>query len=433
MVAFNRRVAEELTKRLPAYASATTLNALGYKAWRGYCEKNVEVDANKIATLVRTMSDDDDREFKAGVKKLVDMAKLAGIVPLASERLGAKGLVPDDDEEWEELIARYNIVCGDEKEQRAISLARRVLTENIRLAVEKIDFNDQLYLPIIFGATFIQYDWIFADECQDLSALNIMMLRRAMGRNSRFVGVGDSAQSLYAFRGAGDNAIPDLIEAFNAKVFPLSISYRCPRAVVEHARQYSSKIELWDQAEEGRVEELKQWSPAMFEATDVILCRNNAPLVSLAFKIIRSGKPCKVLGRDIGTGLVALVRKMKVISTSDLKSRLDEYVVKQQTRLVDDPAALLSLLDSVDTIHIFLTDIGYGATIDSLCDKITRLFDDDAQRGCVLLSTVHKAKGLEWPRVYILDRHLIGMRQEEPNVAYVAVTRSQRELFFINS
>ena len=58
----------------------------------------------------------------------------------------------------------------------------------------------------------------------------------------------------------------------------------------------------------------------------------------------------------------------------------------------------------------------------------------------VTLSTVHKAKGMEWPRVFILDSFLIGKRaetaaqqQQEDNLHYVAITRSKHTLGYINS
>ena len=41
-----------------------------------------------------------------------------------------------------------------------------------------------------------------------------------------------------------------------------------------------------------------------------VLCRNNAPLLSMAFKLLRRGIGVKMLGRDIGKGLVPLAKKL---------------------------------------------------------------------------------------------------------------------------
>lgn len=430
-VAFNKRIADDLKRKLPAYICAMTLNALGFRAWRSHVGKNVEVDSYKVTALIKQMSDDSSSDFRSGVKKLVDLAKLMGIVP---NGIDAAGLVDDDTETWRWLIDEYDIFFGpNEKKDWAIALARRVLAENIRLGSQKIDFNDQLYLPVIFGAEFTKYDWVFADEAQDISNLQLEMLRRSLAKNGRFVGVGDSAQAIYGWRGASRDAIPNLGRTFDAQKFPLSISYRCPRSVVALARKYSQKIEPWEKAADGKVEELESWVPSLFGPTDVILCRNNAPLVAMAFKLIRAGKPCKVLGRDIGTGLVSLVKRMRAISLDDLKAKLDAHVDRERKRLVDEPEKIVSLLDRVDTIRIFVSEMPWGTSVEQLCSKIEGMFAEDGQEGMLLLSTIHKGKGMEWPRVFILDQHLIGMREPEPNLYYVAVTRAMKELYFINS
>ena len=68
----------------------------------------------------------------------------------------------------------------------------------------------------------------------------------------------------------------------------------------------------------------------------------------------------------------------------------------------------------------------------------------DKNKNFVTLSTVHKAKGLEWHTVYILQPFSVPIRKlaegsevpeweriQEQNVAYVAVTRASRELLFL--
>jgi superfamily I DNA/RNA helicase len=59
----------------------------------------------------------------------------------------------------------------------------------------------------------------------------------------------------------------------------------------------------------------------------------------------------------------------------------------------------------------------------------------------VILSSIHKAKGLEWPRVYILGRKQLmpspyarqaWAQEQEKNLAYVAITRAQSILIDVN-
>jgi superfamily I DNA/RNA helicase len=76
--------------------------------------------------------------------------------------------------------------------------------------------------------------------------------------------------------------------------------------------------------------------------------------------------------------------------------------------------------------------------IDQLCVEIENLFSDN--RPTVMLSTVHRAKGLEENRVFILNPSQMPMKwggqklwelRQEMNLKYVALTRSRKALYFV--
>ena len=99
------------------------------------------------------------------------------------------------------------------------------------------------------------------------------------------------------------------------------------------------------------------------------------------------------------------------------------------------------LNDKVLTLRVFIDDLGSDSTVFDLQKSIEQLFSDNDQ-GKLTLSTVHKSKGLEYPRVFILDAHELmpcpwatrpGDAQQERNLQYVACTRAQRELYYITS
>jgi len=59
---------------------------------------------------------------------------------------------------------------------------------------------------------------------------------------------------------------------------------------------------------------------------------------------------------------------------------------------------------------------------------------DSNDEGEIMLSTVHKAKGLEAPNVFILATERMPHPKgghEENNICYVAITRAQENLFFV--
>jgi DNA helicase II / ATP-dependent DNA helicase PcrA len=85
---------------------------------------------------------------------------------------------------------------------------------------------------------------------------------------------------------------------------------------------------------------------------------------------------------------------------------------------------------------IFTTRCSLDDSIDCVLSAINDLFE---QGKGICLSTVHKAKGLESPNVYILHPELMPARyavqewqkEQERNVQYVAVTRSKHQLVYM--
>ena len=73
-------------------------------------------------------------------------------------------------------------------------------------------------------------------------------------------------------------------------------------------------------------------------------------------------------------------------------------------------------------------------------DKINEYIS--ASDNCIKLSTIHRAKGLEADRVFILNFNELPYfkpnqkyweREQEQNLKYVAVTRAMEELYLVKS
>lgn len=518
MLAFNKRIAEELQKRVTSpNARCMTLHAAGWAAWRRAVslEGACEVDGRKTAKVMQELQDqkvisERDRWKYAGqMGRLISLAKGAGLVPEAEHTLTPcsphpsmlAGLVPDTDDVWMDLIDHY----GLEEEECSIPLARKVLAESIARGKDAADFDDMLYLPLIHGVPFERYDVLFVDEAQDVSPIQMEMIERMVREGGRIVAVGDRKQSIYGFRGADCSAMDKIQERFRCKPLPLSISYRCPKAVVLHAQQWVPHLEYAESAVDGYVGEMgTDWAGQAevalgapicfcghgieahsraemvngsegkcygidcgclsylpdgstgqlgiskfrgrledFHEGDAILCRVNRPLIALAFRLIRARVPCKVLGRDIGQGLVALIKKLTKnapgASVSELQVRVDRYRAKETQRLTDrkEWAALGQLTDKLDCLETFMSE---AETVAEVVREIEGMFGE-GQVG-VTLSSIHKAKGLEWSRVFVLDRELYQpspwakRRWEldaETNLLYVGAMRAKAELRYISS
>lgn len=192
-------------------------------------------------------------------------------------------------------------------------------------------------------------------------------------------------------------------------------------------------------APDGLVIHLSKYAPETFQPSDAILCRNSAPLIAFAFALLRHDIGCRVLGREIGASLISLIDKAKSASIVELENKLDAMRARELNKAIqhNNESAIASIEDKYDCLALF---VEHADTVEEVKSKINSLFDD-SNRGLLTLSTIHKAKGLEWTRVFILDWHLVPSKwakqpwqtAQERHLQYVAVTRAKLELIFINS
>lgn len=446
-LAFNTSIAEELGRRVPRNCQAMTLNSMGHRAWGDYCgDAKPTVDGRKTRQIMREVLDyEESRSIGFQVGKLVGLAKSHGIVPVGAVHL--KGLFPDAPDTWNQLIERFDIEFDRRTDvTRAIAKARDVLKESIRRSKGLIDYDDQLYMPLICGVPLSQYDWVMVDEAQDLSDVQRALVARAVRpETGRLVCVGDTNQAIYGFRGASSDSIEKIITDFKASVLPLSVTYRCPRSVVEMAQPIVPAIQAAEWAEEGEVLYPKDYKPTDFEPEHMVLCRCVAPLVSFAYKLISSRVPCRVLGRDIGQGLISLIDKLKaerIDGADGLIAKLASWEQKEIARFTSDDREdkIQSVTDKAETLRTIIEAKPEMNTVDDLKGEITALFATDERDARILtLSTIHKAKGLEAPVVWVLEYQMMPLKsakqdwqkQQELNLIYVAYTRAMKSLRLI--
>lgn len=448
-LAFNKKIATELERRVDrTRAQCKTLHAVGLQAWKTYLDwdaNNCDVDGRKTFKIIDEKMTWPQKQRYGQMSKLIAIAKGAGIVPLLPEFQGLKGLADDDLDTWEELIDFYDleqfVSPSGEVDEAGIDLAREVLAEGIRQARDVIDYDDMLYMPVVMGAKFEQYDVVLLDEAQDVNAMQVEIVERMVRPGGRVIAVGDKHQAIYGFRGCLSESMAHIGQRFKAMELPLSISYRCPKKVIAEAQRYVGHILPFEHAPDGIVESPESYALGELRASDVILCRLNAPLIALAFHLIRSKVPCKIEGRDIATGLTALVKKMKATDVNDLLRKLSAYREREEIKAKGDPGKLSRVEDKLSTIYVFIDELSPSDTVDDLMRNIEGMFSDQTT-GILTLSTVHKAKGLEWERVFILDfEDLMPLPwakdgwqlDQEYNLCYVAITRSKAELRYVTS
>jgi DNA helicase-2/ATP-dependent DNA helicase PcrA len=426
-LAFNNRIAEHMRTKLPDYVNCKTYHALGFAAIRGF-EKNVTVDKDKVNKIIdRFLDPYSQRSLYSPIQQIVSLVKA--------------NLTSTSVEDLQFIVDRYGIELNGDADM--IFGVIPSIIEQCKAMTNIIDFDDMCWLPVVLDLPMKKFNFIFVDEAQDTNKVQIALALMSMDEESRIVAVGDEYQSIYGFRGADVDAIPNLIQHFDADVLPLSVTYRCPRSHVLQINRLFPDIglEFAPDAKDGiirnitKADFIKEVKPA-----DMVLCRTNAPLVPHAFSLIRDGLKAVILGRDIGTGLITMIRKtvkkQRISNINELIVALTEYSSRESQKLSDQNknAQAQALQDKTETIFALCDGID---TIDELEGKINSIFSDDVEG--VVFSSVHKAKGLEAERVYILHSELMPHPmaksswevQQENNIKYVAYTRSLSELIFV--
>lgn len=343
---------------------------------------------------------------------------------------------------------RYNIdTIADEKE-----IAINVM-EWGKNALETIDYTDMVWLP---NALFLKplgllYDFIIIDEVQDMNKAERELVLKCFKMGTRMMSVGDKNQMLYQFSGADQDSFNILKSMPNTTCLPLSISYRCGKKIVDFAHKIVKNIEAADGAIDGQI--LKNVSLEDVQDGDMILCRNNAPLVQIYNEFLKLGKKCFIRGKEIGSNLKLLVKSTKQDElNADCQKdgvfvRLYDDLFTSRNKLmekfgIDAETAINSpqiqnKLDMINALEILSEGIN---TSEEIIAKIDEIFPKRDKKSGISLSTIHKAKGLEAENVYIACESLMPSKsakkdweiKQEYNLMYVAYTRAKKTLGFID-
>lgn len=464
-VAFNKSIADELSRKVPFGTQASTLHAFGNgivkKAFPDKLKGFKAVNAYRTQNLAEKLYGVDFREERK-TARIVWWNQVFSLVGLCKQTLS-----DGSEDSLYGLVDHY----GAEVENEGFVFPKVAeLLEKSKEVTHEIDYNDMLWLPVVLGLTIPRKKVLLVDEAQDLNRCQQVL---AMRSADRLIVCGDPNQSIYGFAGADPESMTrlerylsfrDLVEAEKngwlgaacaangVEVLPLTVTRRCCKAVTDLAKTIVRDFDCLPEAEQGLVETL----PATVARTkyapgDMVLCRTNAPLVAEAFKLIREGVPCRIQGRDFGKTLTAFTRKLMkraniedTDGTAELAAEAESWRVSELARLGAMKNVSESRLDMVrDQADCVIDACENERTAGGILSKFDRLFSDDGEgNGKVVLSSAHRSKGLEADSVFILRPDLLPLqrrkqqpweKQQERNLQYVAYTRAKQRLTFCDS
>lgn len=453
IMAYNKKIAEEIKAKLLRAgldwkkAQGGTAHSFGFQA---YCKAmghtrqtpTLTIDENKVRDLVDAALPETHplAQFKKGIEELVSLAKQTAIGIVCSVQAVQK---------WQDMADHFDVFDEEaegevdpEVKLQVLRLARDLLVRSTEMR-KVIDFDDMIYMPLVHKCRFWQFQVVMVDEAQDTNAARRALVRAMLRRGGRVIAVGDRHQAIYGFTGADSDALDLIAQDHNCRRLPLTVSYRCPQTVVAFARQWVSHIEAAPTAPQGSV--TTQTHEDFLRRNDLdgrsaVLSRTTKPLVALAFRLIRQRTPCRIEGSDVAARIKKLINRWKVKSLDALEVRLETYLAKETTKLLakKQESKLAGVEDAVETVRVIIDQCRQEkrTAVQDAVNYVDELFADNVQ-DILTLSTIHKAKGREWLRVFWLDRRGTcpnkWARQEwqcqaEVNLMYVAATRAQEEL-----
>lgn len=444
-LAFNRATAAELRARLPASVDATTLHALGRRMLVNARPGGASgtLDPSKYRRLAQVVSA--ERGLPATVVVSSYLARLAHFARLE--------LTPAADLTALETAAdRYRLEppVANADLSAVLGCVDELLARGAQEALEgRFDFTDMVFVPLSLSLTAPRFAFVCVDEAQDLSALALAFVMRLLEGGARALFVGDPRQAIYAFAGADSRAMARIAERSGAAELPLSVSYRCPVRHVALARRYAPEMEPRPAAPLGSVRLLaaerlvQEVGPG-----DLLIARTNQDLVGLALRLAARGLATRVLGTDLVSRAADLAQRLfagEEPDYSDAARRIALSAASETTHLehelICDLRLPAALQDSAER-HAAL-ELAVKRDPNAVLATLDQLFGGGAegQGPPVVLSSIHRAKGREAERVYLLDVDVLAVAstrsaqedESEANVLFVALTRAKRDLVLVES
>ena len=413
-------------------------------------------------------------------------SKLRIIGPLARQLPGGYRFTPAkdlaDEIEWAKVRRQRPETYEPEREPPVPKdvLARLWRSyETAKARTNRIDFEDMLTYAVELYETDAdalalvhrRYSWFSVDEYQDTNRLQEDLLRLWLGDRRDLCVVGDPDQTIYTFTGASSDYLATFADRYpGARVVRLSSNYRSTPQVIELANRLIPGRELRSTASDGPMPLLAPQADGDAEvaavvariqvlmadgvpATEIaILVRTNAQLVPFEAALTAAEIPFTVRGvRFFARPEVRSARAaVKRGGEGSLARSVVDALRKELGFDEGDPPGPASGAEARDRHAALATLLGMarsleaeqpGATVEDFLAELARRDATEADAGGdgVTLSTLHRAKGLEWDAVFLpgLEDGTLPIRQsssdaeslaEERRLLYVGITRARRHL-----
>lgn len=351
--------------------------------------------------------------------------------------------------------------------------------EELKIARQQIDWEDVLLLtigllksePRALAHVHAQYRFFTVDEYQDISPLQQELLDVWLGNRNEICVVGDPNQTIYTFTGASSRFLQTFSNRFEgAQVVTLTKNYRSSESIIATANRLatSDSFELESASKVGsakpRIQEFESVSDeaayvvsriegllaqGASPADIAILYRVNGQSEAFENALISAGISYQVRGGEKyfqRPEIQAAIRAIRAEALSGSSLTVFESVsniirsLGWQALAPETKGAAREKWEALNGLLTIVDELPETADLGALALELDERMrsSDEPQRAAITLSTIHAAKGLEWPCVFV-----VGVSEgylpisyakteaeifEEQRLFYVAVTRAMQQL-----
>jgi ATP-dependent DNA helicase RecQ len=295
------------------------------------------------------------------------------------------------------------------------------------------------------------------DEAQDMDEHEFALVKALMAVNDdmRIIAVGDDDQNIFEFRGSNSMYMAQLLRDSGGRFIEMVENYRSTKQVVEFANAFVGKIR--DRMKRTPIVSMSQ-SDGSVSVTRHASALMYQPLVKELVSHKGKGTMCVLTQTNEEAAImVALLRKHglngKLIQSMDGFRFWNMAEVRLFLRYLEADTHTPLIADEVWDASKRKTFSKYSDS-SSLCylQRCVQLFEEtnkakyltdfkeyifessaedfcDLQNADVVVSTIHKSKGMEFDDVYMLISEPLHLTDEVLRKYYVGITRAKQRLF----
>ncbi|PPF88211.1 ATP-dependent DNA helicase [Subtercola sp. Z020] len=394
--------------------------------------------------------------------------------------------------EWRKIsnlsLERYELAARSSRAMPGSLSVEQVLDlqrgyERIKDERRQLDFEDVLLAtagmiesePSVAMQVREQYRFFVVDEYQDVSPLQHHLLSLWLGDRRDLCVVGDASQTIYSFAGAQSALLLSFASAYdNSTVVRLEQNYRSTPAVVDTAnrlmRGRTGALTLraaGGQLDRGAEPTVTGYASESAEARGVaaavarsiadgtrpediaILYRINAQAAALEGALAEAGVTYQIRGAqrffdlpEVKQAIMSLRAASVSISGEPLFKSVSD-VLRSLGWSQSPPEARGAVRDRWEALNAIMSlaeqqppRTSFRAFTDELLER--QAGQHEPTISAVTLATLHSAKGLEWPTVFVIGLSeglvpisyatTLDLVDEERRLLYVGITRARRRL-----